>query len=193
MGGLRDSGAGAADGPSDEALVEAANRGDETAFVELYRRHKDWAFRVALRFTRDPEEAADAVQETFVYVLRKIPNLRLSARMRTWLYPVIRSTTVRMREKRLRLQFGDERDPPAPQREGADSELDAALASLSAEQREAVLLRYVDDLSMEEIAQVQGTPVGTVKSRLHHALGRLREDARSRRYFLGDLANPEVH
>lgn len=171
---------------SDEALVEATNRGDEAAFAELYHRHKDWAFRVALRFTHDPGEAADAVQETFLYILRKVPGLRLSARMRTWLYPVIRNTTIRMREKRRRLGAEVGPDAVAPSASRAEIDLDAALSALSDEQREAVMLRYVDDLSMEEIAMIQGTPVGTVKSRLHHALARLRDDPRSRRHFLGE-------
>lgn len=186
MGGAGKSEVGAGEW-SDEALVEATNRGDETAFAELYHRHKDWAYRVALRFTRDQSEAADAVQETFLYVLRKVPNLRLSARLRTWLYPVVRNTTIRLRDKRRRLGGGEAMDAPAPrERGGGDDELAAALASLSDDHREVVLLRFVDELTLEEIATAQGVPVGTVKSRLHHALARLREDPRSRRHFAGE-------
>lgn len=177
---------GGHDDRSDEDLIEAANRGDEAAFVELYHRHKDWAFRVALRFTRDHAEAADAVQETFLYVLRKVPGLRLTARLRTWLYPVIRNTTIRLRDKRRRLQGGDVADPVAPPPSEVDGDLTGALAALSEDQREAVLLRFVDGLSLEEVAAAQAVPVGTVKSRLHHALSRLREDPRSRRYFLDE-------
>lgn len=171
---------------TDEALIEAANRGDEAAFAELYHRHKDWAFRVALRFTGDHGEAADAVQEAFLYVLRKVPHLRLTAQLRTWLYPVVRNTTIRLRDKRRRLGGGEPLEAAAADERRGDDDLSGVVASLSEEQREVVLLRFVDGLTLEEIATVQGVPVGTVKSRLHHALARLREDPRTRRHFLGE-------
>ncbi len=76
------------------------------------------------------------------------------------------------------------RIPAPPAKEASRAELAAALGLLEDRQREVLLMRFVDDMSLKEIAAALKIPLGTVKSRLHHALQRLREDARTRAYFL---------
>jgi RNA polymerase sigma-70 factor (ECF subfamily) len=184
-------GPSAADDPrSDELLVSAANDGDVSAFEALYYRYRDWAVRLAHRFTGNRDDALDALQETFGYLARKMPHLRLSAKMTTFLYPVVKHTAIRIARKRWRSAPTDEAVPemavpPDAGRAASRADLAAALSTLREKHREVLLLRFVDGLTLDEIAAMLRTRVGTVKSRLHYALRALREDARTRRYFEG--------
>lgn len=172
------------DSRSDEDLVALCNRGDEGAFEALYRRHRDWVVRLAWRATRNDEDALDVLQETFAYVLGKLPSLTLTAKFTSFLYPVVTNLSIAARRKRERLGGGEVADrAAAAMPPGGD--LEAALAALPEGQREVLLLRYVDDMSLEEVASALGIPVGTVKSRIHHALAALRTDARAQDYLRG--------
>jgi RNA polymerase sigma-70 factor (ECF subfamily) len=82
---------------TDSDLIAASNAGDAGAFEGLYYRYRDWVVRLALRFTGHHEDALDVLQDTFAYLLRKLPNLRLSARMTTFLYPVVRNLALARR------------------------------------------------------------------------------------------------
>ncbi len=179
---------------SDGELLNAINTGDDGAFEALYFRYRDWVHSVATRFTRDHDLALDVLQETFAYVLRKCPSLKLTAEMKTFLYPVVKHTAIALRRKSLRFVSDDEAlaelcappDPPPDPRGGsARAELASALHLLPAVQRETLLMRFVDDMTLQEIADALNIPPGTVKSRLHHALKTLREHEHTRRYFDG--------
>ena len=184
------------DARSDGELVRDAGMGDDTAFEALYYRYRDWVVRLGRRFTGNEDDALDVLQETFSYVLSKLPGLRLTARMTTFLYPVVRNLSLNVRRRSLNVRRRRERaagggisesEIAAPTAVGLDTvraELARVLGSLPEGQLEAVLMRYVDDMTLEEIAEALGVPVGTVKSRVSNALARLREDPRTRRYFL---------
>ena len=171
---------------SDEQLLQGANEGSEAAFEALYHRYRDWVHRLAWRFTGNEADALDVLQETFAYLLGKIPGLRLTASMTTFLYPVVKHLSLNVRRRRS--AGADEQalmavpDPARPQ--ASRAELAAVLAALAHEQREVVLMRFVDDMALDEIATALEVPIGTVKSRLHRALGTLRTDPGTRAYFL---------
>lgn len=177
---------------NDRELVELCNRGDRDdavqAFETLYRRHRDYVTRVALRFGADREAAVDVLQETFLYLLKKFPpageGLVLTAQLRSLLYPVAKNLTLSSLRQRARLDDAEGFDPdrlPAPA--AADPAhrdtalLSAALARLSPERREVLLLRFVDDMALQDIADTLSIPLGTVKSRLHLAVRELRANA----------------
>ena len=172
---------------SDLELIDAANNGDVRAFEALYRRYRDWVVSLAYRFCGHRDDALDVMQETFSYLLRKFHGFILTAAMKTFLYPAVRNLAIAAARKRRRALFDDAilDDLPAPAETPAASreDLDVVFRSLSAEHREVVLMRFVDDMSLEAIATALCIPLGTVKSRLHHALARLREDKRTRDYF----------
>jgi len=195
MGGV-DSG-GASDSvltPYDRerALVDAANRGEASAFEELYHAHRDQVFRLATRFTATHADALDVLQETFVHLWRRFPGFSLEGRLASFLYPVVLNAARNAGRKARRTAHTDEAldqlaaPPGAPGEPGAGDpreELTLVLAALPEGQREVLLLRFVDDLELAEIAAALSIPLGTVKSRLHQALGKLREDPRTRRYY----------
>jgi RNA polymerase sigma-70 factor (ECF subfamily) len=170
----------------DDQLLQRASRGEAEAFETLYRRHRDWVHRLAWRFTGNEQDALDVLQEAFIYLLKKLPDLHLTASMTTFLYPVVKHLSLNLRRRRgvgtdeeLLLSIPDPATQPTPR-----TELAATLATLPTDQREVVLLRFVDDLTLDEIAQALDVPTGTVKSRLHRALETLRRDPRTRAYFL---------
>lgn len=169
----------------DEQLIEAINAGDPDAFAALYHRHRDWAVNLAFRFTRDREAALDVMQETFLYVLKKFPGFALTAKFTTFLYPVVRHLAIAHSEKTRRqrpIEAAPEAAAPSAEPDPR-GELAAVLSGLSEDHRETLLLRFVDGLNLEEIGVAMAVPLGTVKSRLHHALKILREDPRTREYF----------
>lgn len=170
----------------DEELIEQASRGDPEAFETLYHRHRDWVHRLAWRFTGNRQDALDVLQETFTYLFRKLPDLQLTASMTTFLYPVVKHLSLNIRRRRTGQADEDvlAAIPDSAAAPTSRAELAAALAALPAEQREVVLMRFADDMSLEEIAQALKVPTGTVKSRLHRALESLRHDPRTRDYFL---------
>ncbi|MCH8853879.1 MAG: sigma-70 family RNA polymerase sigma factor, partial [Planctomycetes bacterium] len=140
--------------PRDDAeLVAAINAGDVEAFEALYFRHRDWVYGLAVRFTGDDELALDVLQETFAYLLRKTPGLKLTARLRTFLYPAVKHIALALRRKSLRFASDEQAlselaaPPPAADHAG----LEAALATLPEAQREVLVMRFVDDLALEEI------------------------------------------
>jgi len=165
------------------------NAGDPEAFEVLYWRHRDWVFNLAFRLTGDQALALDVLQETFLYLLRKFPGFELRASLRTFLYPAVRNLSIAARRKAHRsqtdadgLEVLQNLSTTDPNPAGME-DLKAVLDGLPEEQREVLLLRFVDGLSLQEIAQAVVIPLGTVKSRLHNVLRVLREDPRIREFF----------
>jgi RNA polymerase sigma-70 factor (ECF subfamily) len=169
----------------DRRWIEAIRRGDEHAFEELYREHRDWVFRLALRLTGKHADALDVLQESFAYLLRRLPGLELRVGLRTFLYPAVQHLSAAARQKAGRAHSDEEalESAPAPDSPPEGGHLAAALRRLPDPQREVLLLRFVDGLLLEEIAAALGIPLGTVKSRMHHALAALRADEGTRSYF----------
>ncbi len=177
------------DPPDDQQLIAAINNSDVAAFDVLYHRHRDWVVNLAHRFTGDENLALDVMQETFLYLLRKFPGFTLTANLKTFLYPAVKNLSIAAKRKAGRVQSTEGEQQLLEQLASAEiplalsSDLSAALANLSLEHREVILLRFVDDLTMAEIAVATNVPAGTVKSRLHNALAALRQDKRARDFF----------
>jgi RNA polymerase sigma-70 factor (ECF subfamily) len=190
----RENGTAGAGGVSTDDLIQRFQRGQPRAFEALYDRFKDYVYRTAFFITRNSGDAEEAVQETFMDVLRALPNYRVEgpARFETWLYRVtVNRCRSRMRRKTLPSADWDEiedrleRIPtPHPNHNPEDVALRQeravvlwqAVDRLPEGQRIVTLLRYQQGLSYSEIAQTLSISVGTVKSRLYHAHRRLKEN-----------------
>lgn len=174
----------AIDHRTDQELVAAINSGDPAAFDQLYHRYKPWVVSLATRFTGDSDLALDVLQETFIYLLSKFPGFKLTSRLTTFLYPAVKNISIAARRKSSRFAGG--RQPfdtlPAPAA-AEENELATVVSALPQTHSEVVLMRFVDGLSLEEIATALAIPLGTVKSRLHNALATLRADPRVRQFF----------
>lgn len=174
---------GKSDPRSDRELVRACNEGNARdaprAFDALYERHRNYVVRVALRFVRDRDMALDVLQETFSYLLRRFPpsgdGLTLTARLSTLLYPVAKNSALTLQRKAGRFVAADVEPDELPGADVPAGDVAALLGGLSDDHREVILMRFVDEMSLTEIAAALGIPLGTVKSRLHLAIRRLRE------------------
>jgi RNA polymerase sigma-70 factor (ECF subfamily) len=146
---------------------------------------------LAFRLTGDSDAALDVMQETFLYFLKKFPGFKLTSQFKTFLYPAVRNLSIAARRKAGRSQatpgeLEQIENTAAPEPAGtAEGDLQVVLAKLPEEQREVLLLRFVDGLSLAEVAGAMNIPLGTVKSRLHNALQTLRADERTRNFFEG--------
>lgn len=173
---------------SDRALISAINAGPpgaEEAFEALYLRHRAWCARVARRMTPDEAEAMDLVQEAFLTLLEQFPGYEPRGEVTSFLYAVMRHRALtagrrRGRERRarvgLQLRLARTDEPRTPDEPPDTQRVRAAIDRLPPPQREALLMRIVDGMSVAEVAAALDVPEGTVKSRLHHALAALRKD-----------------
>jgi RNA polymerase sigma factor (sigma-70 family) len=173
------------------ALVERVAAGETQALEELYDRYARPAYSLALRVTGDPTFAEEAVQEVFLAIWRR-PGRFQAGRggFATWLLAVVhhksvdavrREEAVRRRALALQaVQALDASDPPASRPEDAVEErmrgerVRKALRALPESQRQAMTLAYYGGYTQREIAALTGTPLGTVKTRMHRAMGNLR-------------------
>ena len=171
---------------TDSELVEAANEGDGSAFAALYTRYKDWVVNLAFRFTRNRELALDILQDTFTYFLKKFPGFALRAEIKTFLYPVVKNLSLTAMKKSGRYVSDEETLKQAPVEETNDpylSDLANLLSGLPTTHRAVLLMRLVEEMSLQEIAEALDIPLGTVKSRLHNTLSTLRNDENLKKYF----------
>ena len=172
-------------GRSDEALMENLQRGDMQAFDELYKRHRQPLFNFICRFLQDAALAEDVFQETYMRVLENADRFKPRSKFSTWLYTVAHNLCMdELRRQKMSIP-AEQIAAPRPARDPHDHLLarEAAatahqlLAALQPHLRASVVLRVLRDCSQEETAKIVGVPVGTVKSRLHHALKQLRRMA----------------
>jgi RNA polymerase sigma-70 factor (ECF subfamily) len=174
--------------PHEDELVARAKRGELDAYEEIVRRHQSIAFRTAWVITGSAADAEEAAQDGFLKAHAALGRFRDGSPFRPWLLAIVANEArnrVRAagRRERLVLRVAEERRPggavPSPEAALLDSEqreeLLAAMAGLSATDREAIACRYFLELSEGETAAALGCARGTVKSRLSRALERLRE------------------
>jgi RNA polymerase sigma-70 factor, ECF subfamily len=170
--------------PSDTELLRRHVAGDTDAFGELFRRHRDRLWAVALRTVCDPDEAADALQDAMVSAFRRAGDFRGESAVTTWLHRIVVNAALdrlRRRAARPAVSTGDERAFEAlvaqdgdPAR-AADTRLDvdAALRTLPPNQRAALVVVDMLGFSVADAAVILGTSQGTVKSRCARARARL--------------------
>ena len=182
------------------ALIQGVAGGDERAFASLYDRYGPILFGLLLRILHSRPEAEDVLQEVFLQVWQQARSFDAArGRAFTWLVTLARSRAIdrlRALDSRERAARRSAEDAP-PQGEGEEAADDAALreeragvvrealAELPEEQRQVLLLAYLEGMSQSEIAAAKGQPLGTVKTRTRAGLRRLSELLRAR---LGEYA-----
>lgn len=169
----------------DRSLVEQAQRGDREAFQAVAFALSDPLFAVAHRILRDFDAAGDALQVALVRIWRDLPSLRDPARIEAWATrALVRACYDQLRSDRraspttLRLLADADGDPvladPAASITDRE-EMERAFRRLNADQRAVIVLQYYRDLTLPQIAELLGVPIGTVRSRAHYAKRVLRD------------------
>lgn len=161
----------------DATAIERSLRGDPRAFRHLVERYEREAFAHALAITGDRAAAQDAVQEAMVDAWRNLARFERSRKFYPWLYTLLRNRCLKALATRRAPASLDGATFVEPTRGAGDEapDLERALAHLEPEQRELVLLKHLDGLSYDELAERLGVPPGTVMSRLHNARKRMKE------------------
>jgi RNA polymerase sigma-70 factor (ECF subfamily) len=176
----------------DGRLLEACQQGDREALRALFEAYKDRVFSLALRFTGEEAAAKDVVQEVFLKLFSRIGQFRREAHFGTWLFRLVANACIDERRRRRRflpLTAASVAQPVAalgPQERGLERQQERAavhraVSQLSPKLRLPILLRYLEDLSYEEIAAVLGCTKGTVASRLNRGHRELARRLRSPR------------
>lgn len=187
---------------SDHELLLAHVDGDPRAFAELVHRHRDRVWAVALRTTRDPEEAAEALQDALVSAHRGAARFRAEAQVSTWLHRIVVNACLDLLRRRsgretVPLPEEDWQTPADPRDRVAEGEtrmlVHEALLQIPPDQRAAVVAVDVEGFSVADAAAALGVAEGTIKSRcargrakLAVLLGHLREDSGDRDTGDGD-------
>ncbi|MGC9520424.1 MAG: RNA polymerase sigma factor [Anaerolineae bacterium] len=175
-----------AEGVEESELIRQLQRGDIASLGKLFELHKTLVFRTSLAITRDERMAEDVLQDCFVRLYRYADSVDVERPLKPWLYRV----TVNLSYDRLAARRARPLEDisgwlselastlPTPDRRVEDQETSRMVREVVAElpppHRAVIVLYYMEDLAVEEIAQVLELPEGTVKSRLHYARERLR-------------------
>ncbi len=180
---------------ADSALLQRAQQGDVAAFEGLVERHRDRVYTLALRMMKSGDEATDVTQDAFISAYRNLPNFRGDSQFGSWVYRIAANhALMRLRHRKVVAaveQPLDESDGPHFNERGSlidevspwevggaeqavlDTELRGAIEkaadALGDEYREVFVLRDLEGLSYEEIAELTGSTVAAIKSRLHRA------------------------
>jgi RNA polymerase sigma-70 factor (ECF subfamily) len=189
----------------DDAIVERARAGDRAAFHELFQKYHRRAFAIAIGVVKRPEDALDVVQDAFIKVHRHIGTFQGSSSFYTWLYRIVMNLAIdHIRKVRKVTEWGDdvqrsddagdgtlvphmpdENPSKAVVRRELTDKIMQALDTLPEYHRAVIVLREIEGLSYEEMAQVLDVPKGTIMSRLFHARRKLQEQLEP--YLEGDL------
>ena len=178
---------------TDEQLIACFQSGDENAYTELVKRYRDRLTNFVYQFLGDLEQAEDVVQDTMFKLYEKKHYYREIAKFSTWIYTIARNlanTELRKRKRRkttlLSQMTRDERDYEIPavqadlgqaiQSEYVEKRIQAAIIELPEHFKTVIILRDIQELSYDDISNIVGVPLGTVKSRINRARLQLQAD-----------------
>lgn len=175
----------------DRRLIANCLGGQRDAFGELVTRYQARLYNAAIRLVDNAEDAADVVQDAFLNAYQSLHTFKGDAEFFTWLYRIAFNTAISLKRKKratVSLESGgvdgriDPDDPSeyvkpgvALERGEDERQLQEAMNRLSHEHREVLVLKDIEGMKYEEIAEILGVPIGTIRSRLHRARLELRE------------------
>jgi RNA polymerase sigma-70 factor (ECF subfamily) len=175
----------------DRLLIAECLAGRREAFGELVSRYQSRLYNAAIRLVDNPEDAADVVQDAFLNAFQSLHTFKGDAEFFTWLYRIAFNTAISFKRKKRATVSLDGRGPEgsidpddsseyikpgaALERSEEESQLKDAISRLSHEHREVLVLKDIEGLKYEEIAEILAVPIGTIRSRLHRARLELRE------------------
>ena len=183
---------------TDQEIVAQAREGREAAYRELIRRYERPVFSLILRMVRDHQLAEDLAQETFIKALNAIASYRPEFKFSSWIFKIANNAAIdHLRRRELdtlsidgapnatsaddieatALQVGDRGESPLAELEARElgTAIERAIGQLRPEYRSCIMLRHVEGMAYEEIAQLLDLPLGTVKTYIHRARHELRD------------------
>jgi len=176
-------------GLNDNELISRVLGGDQQAYAILIDRYKSYVFTLALRFTKNREDAEEVSQDIFIKAYRALADFRGASKFSTWLYTIVNTTCITfLRKKRLEVhsldnekvfEVADSQDSGLRanlvEQKSRIAMVNQAIALLSTDDAEIITLFYKAEQTLEEIAKVLGIESNAVKVRLHRARTRLKD------------------
>lgn len=176
-------------GQNDNEIISRVLSGDQQAYAGLVNRYKNYVFTLALRFTKNREDAEEVSQDIFIKAYRSLADFRGASKFSTWLYTIVNTTCITfLRKKKLEthsldnekvFEVADSQDSGMRanliEQKSRSVMVTKAIAMLSPDDAEIITLFYKSEQTLEEIAQILGVEPNTTKVRLHRARGRLKE------------------
>lgn len=163
----------------DELLVKKAVKGDAGAFLALTKKHHNGLYRTAYGMLGNEHDAADALQESLLKAYRDMGKLRDPQMFKSWMYRILTNRCIDIIRQRQRTTpvenvWGSDSAEHLDNSWDAKMDVSRALEELDEQHRTVVVLRFFQDMSLNDISVVLNCPVGTVKSRLHRALQKMK-------------------
>jgi RNA polymerase sigma factor (sigma-70 family) len=176
-------------GLNDNELISKVLSGDQQAYGSLVNRYQNYVFTLALRFTKNREDAEEVSQDIFIKAYRALADFRGASKFSTWLYTIVNTTCITfLRKKRMEVhsldnekvfEVADSQDSGMRanlvEQKSRISMVNNAIKMLSTDDAEVITLFYKGEQTLEEIAQILGIEANTAKVRLHRARTRLKE------------------
>src|SRR5687767_3484614 len=176
-------------GLSDTEIISRVLQGDKNAYADLVDRYQNYVFTLALRFTKNREDAEEVAQDIFIKAYRGLADFRGNSKFSTWLYTIVNNTCITFLRKKRLVTHSLDNENVFGLAVNQDSGLSAnqveqkskiamvskAIALLGPDDAEVITLFYKAEQSLEEIARILGVEANTAKVRLHRARTRLKE------------------
>jgi RNA polymerase sigma-70 factor, ECF subfamily len=192
----------AQNGMDEQQLITALKAQDPGAVQELVDSYGDRLLRSAFSLCGNETEAQDIVQDTLLQAIRSVHRFQGRSTVYTWLHAILLNLTRHYHRDRKRIVYDDDlaaREAPAAEEDPgqldagtASSALSQALRQLSADHREVVVLRYYENMKIHQIALQLGISQGTVKSRLHYAIGEMQKLLPGELNLFGESGTKEI-
>lgn len=176
-------------GLNDNDLISRVLNGDQQAYAGLVSRYQNYVFTLALRFTKNREDAEEVSQDIFIKAYRALADFRGASKFSTWLYTIVNTTCITfLRKKRLEVhsldnekvfEVADNQDSGMRanqvEQKSRTAMVNQAIGMLNPDDAEVITLFYKGEQTLEEIARILGIEANTAKVRLHRARTRLKE------------------
>ena len=162
----------------DRALIQRIVTGDQTAMKQLYEIHSGPLFHFVKNWLANPHEASDMVHETMLEVWQRADRFQGRSSLKSWIFSIARNKSIDKNRKLSRLSYTDEVPDTETEEVSPMTALEASqdsillkscIAELSETHRRMIHLAFYEDLSYREISEIEGCPIGTVKTRILHA------------------------
>lgn len=183
----------------EQLWIQQVLAGDKQAYAHIINNYKNQLYATILRMTKNPQDAQDLVQDAFIKVYRNLEKYDASGSFSSWLYRVaINHCMDEFRKKRYamtQIEIDEERvvEPNHPElvflKKEKSRQLERLIGTLPEDERLIILLRYVNEISYEEIGEVMDVPLSTVRNKLHRAKKKMRETVKREGGYFHELSN----
>jgi RNA polymerase sigma-70 factor (ECF subfamily) len=188
-------------GLNDSEIISRVLHGEQQAYAELVNRYQNYVFTLALRFTRNREDAEEVSQDIFVKAYRALADFKGNSKFSTWLYTIVNNTCITFLRKKKLDTYSLDKEGVFEAADSMDSGMRAnqveqkskvamvnqAISLLSPDDAEIITLFYKSEQSLEEIAAILGVETNAAKVRLHRARTRLKE--KMEKHFTEEVKN----